>query len=107
MNVSEFIEDTVSQVLDSVMNLNQKYSDKDASVARLGSYNYKGTWSDNYITEIDFDIALEVSNEKEKNHGARVNVASILNVAGDSVKNAKESATSRVRFSLPIKFPSK
>ena len=42
MEVKEFIMETVSQILDSVDELNAKYSEKGATVASLGDYNYKG-----------------------------------------------------------------
>lgn len=107
MEVKEFINETISQILDSVDELNAKYADTGASVASLGDYNYKGKWSKNYITEVDFDIALEVVTDKETGKGGRLGVASIFSGGIESTNKRQDQSLSKVHFTLPVKFPAK
>ena len=105
MEVKDFIKETVSQILDSVSELNETYANTGSSVASLGDYNYKGQWSRHYITEVDFDIALEVVNDKESGAGGKLSVASLIAVGGDKSSKQTNQATSKVHFTLPVKFP--
>lgn len=107
MEVKDFINETISQILDSVDELNAKYADKGASIAALGNYNYKGTWRKNYVTEVDFDIALEVVTDKETGKGGRIGVASVLSGGIESTSKKQDQSVSKVHFTLPVKFPAK
>jgi len=105
MEVKEFIMETISQILDSVDELNAKYSEKGATVASLGDYNYKGKWSKHYVTEVDFDIALEVVCDKETGVGGKLSVATIVTGGAESTSRKTNQATSKVHFTLPVQFP--
>ena len=105
MEVKDFIKETVAQILDSVSELNATYAEKGTSVASLGDYNYKGKWSKHYVTEVDFDIALEVVKDKESGLGGKLNVASIIAGGGEKTSRQTNQATSKVHFILPVMFP--
>lgn len=105
MEVKEFIQQTISQILDSVDELNANYADKGASIAALGNYNYKGTWRKNYVTEVDFDIALEVVTDKESGKGGKISIASVLSAGGEATKKTQNQSVSKVHFTLPLMFP--
>lgn len=107
MEVKEFIKETISQILDSVDDLNVSYAEKGASVASLGDYNYKGTWRKNYVTEVDFDIALEVVTDKESGKGGKISIASVLSGGAESSKKEQNQSVSKVHFTLPLMFPAK
>lgn len=105
MEVKDFIKETVAQILDSVSELNETYAEKGATIASLGNYNYKGQWSKHYVTEVDFDIALEVVEDKESGVGGKLNVASIISGGGNQISKQTNQATSKVHFTLPVMFP--
>ena len=105
MEVKEFIKETVAQILDSVSELNETYAAKGASVASLGDFNYKGKWSKHYVTEVTFDIALEVVKDKESGVGGKLNVASIITGGSEKTSKQTDQATSKVHFALPVMFP--
>ena len=105
MEVKEFINETVSQILDSVDELNAKYAEKGASIASLGDYNYKNVWRKNYVTDVDFDIALEVVSDKETSKGGQLGVASVVTGGIESTNKKLDQLVSRVHFTLPVMFP--
>lgn len=105
MEVKEFIKETVAQILDSVNELNETYAAKGATVASVGDYNYKGIWSKHYVTEVEFDIALEVVNDKESDVGGKLNVASIITGGREKTNKQTNQASSKVHFTLPVMFP--
>jgi len=105
MEVKEFIKETVSQILDSVCELNDTYAEKGASVASFSEYSYKGIWSSHYVADVDFDIALEVVKDNESVGGGRLSVASIISGGGEKSFKHTDQVTSKVHFTLPIQFP--
>jgi len=107
MEVKEFINETISQILDSVDELNVKYADKGASIASLGDYKYNGLWRKNYVTDVDFDIALEVITDKETGKGGRLGIASVLSGGIESTSKQQNQSVSKVHFTLPVVFPAK
>lgn len=107
MEVKDFINETISQILESVDELNAKYADKGASIANLGNYSYKGVWRKNYVTDVDFDIAIEVVTDKESGKGGRLGVASVFTGSIESSSRKQDQSVSKVHFTLPVKFPAK
>ena len=107
MEVKEFINETISQILDSVDELNAKYAYKGASIAFLGDYNYNGLWRKNYVTDVEFDIALEVITDKGTGKGGRLGVASVLTGGIESTSKQQNQSVSKVHFTLPLMFPAK
>lgn len=107
MEIKEFIVETISQILDSVEEINSTYQDKGVKVADIGKNNYKGSWKSEYITDVDFDIAVDVLMDKETGKGARLGVASFVNGGLDSTEKKQNQITNRVHFTLPVKFPAK
>ncbi len=107
MEVKEFIQQTISQILDSVDDINATYAERGAAVASLGDYNYKGTWRKNYVTDVEFDIALEVVTDKEAGKGGKISIASVLAAGAESSKKTQNQSVSKVHFTLPLIFPAK
>lgn len=105
MEVREFIQQTISQILDSVDDLNTTYAEKGAAVASLGDYKYNGTWRKNYVTDVDFDIALEVVTDKESGKGGKISIASVISAGGEATKKTQNQSVSKVHFTLPLMFP--
>ena len=105
MEVKDFINETVSQILESVEDLNAKYSNKGASIASVGDFNYRGVWMNQYVAEVDFDIALEVVTDKTTGVGGKLGVASIIGAGADKATRKQDQSISKVHFTLPVMFP--
>ena len=91
MKLSEFVEETIGQVLDGVAAAQAKAEDMKARVAvRTDGQEY-----------VKFDVAITVT--EEGGDSASVGVAGVLR-AGREVQST-ESSVSRIQFSIPIVYP--
>lgn len=110
MKIDEFVQETITQIIEGVTKTNKTFSTQGAHVAsknmRGGDivYHKEGNVV-KCVVMVDFDIAVTVSQKDEKNKGmgASLKVASSGFGAnfgkGGSTENQQ---TSRVRFSLPL-----
>ena len=110
MKINEFIQETISQIVEGVANVNKSFSTQDIYIAskdmRGGNvvYHKKGNIV-KCVVMVDFDIAVAVSHKDEKNKGvgANLKVAS-FGFDADFTKGGsnEDQQTSRIKFSLPL-----
>lgn len=94
MDIKEFISQTLTQIIDGVVNAQNQTCKTNAVVVSAG---------DNYI-KVDFDIAVTVVEGKETGGKAGISVWSIG--AGVTGKTESSSSTvSRIKFEIPIGLP--
>ena len=110
MKISEFIKETLTQIIQGVSDTNEKFETKGAYVASKDVsggnviHRKEGSVLKNVVM-VDFDIAVTVSQKNEKNKGikADLKVASFgvsADFGGDNSTEKQE--ISRVKFSLPL-----
>lgn len=110
MEINEFIQETITQIVEGVARTNETFSTQGAYIA---SKDVRGgdivcRKEGNIVKSVvlvDFDIAVTVSqkDEKSKGIGASLKVASFGFDADFSKGGSNENQqTSRVRFKLPL-----
>lgn len=112
MELKEFIKSTISQIAESVDELNEEFEGKKVVVnptspngirnipnisTHYGSYN---------ITNVDFDLSVSVES-KEDSAGKVGVVASIVGLGVSSSEGHVQHSESKVRFTIPVMLPSK
>ncbi|MDE6410633.1 MAG: hypothetical protein K2K81_10395 [Muribaculaceae bacterium] len=125
MDLKDYVKEVISQISEAVTEINGNVSDNYVTVQRAivnpsfgeiqdfkghllcilskteySSGNSKIT-SMCKITEVDFDVTLSASSKSDK--GGKID----LKVLGGGITNGDESSTTnRVKFTLPVLFPS-
>lgn len=115
MELKEFIKESLSQIIDAVKEMQEKYKDTNVVICpdniqevKSGLYildenEYNNYSSRSKVQNIDMDIAISVT-EKEGNKSG-LGIAKIIN-AGISSENAQRNESiSKIKFSIPIVLP--
>ncbi|MDO4210076.1 MAG: hypothetical protein Q4E44_10485 [bacterium] len=58
-----------------------------------------------YVTDVDFDIAINVQKSNTQEGGGGIEILSVLNVGKKGSSENTNSSTSRIKFSLPLALP--
>jgi hypothetical protein len=116
MELKEFITETLSQIIDGVSEVQEKYRDKNVLICpddiqgANGDYHIEDSRCYEYYTRktkvqfIDMDIAITVT-EKDGNKSG-IGIAKFIN-AGISSENIQQNeSVSKINFSIPIVLPS-
>lgn len=113
MELKEFITETISQIIDGVLEVQKKYKDQNVLInpdCYRGSDNeYALPPKSGYyipaprVQHIDMDIALSVTENSGKKSG--IGIAKIINAGVSSESTAQNSTISKVRFNIPICLP--
>ncbi len=110
MEISEFIKETLVQIIQGVSNTNEEFETQGAYVASKdvsGSnviHRKEGSVLKNVVM-VDFDIAVTVSQKNGKNKEIRADLkVASFGVSADLGGNnfAENQEISRVKFSLPL-----
>lgn len=112
MELKDFIKETISQIAESVNELNELMPEKlivnPETTMGIGKLPNVET-SDGYyrnIINVDFDLVLTEENEAGS-HGKIGVFASVLSVGGSTEEGSKNKAENKIKFSLPVVMPSK
>ena len=106
MEIKEFIHETISQILDSVSYLNEEYKDKGARIATVdNTHKHDGAWTNKCITDVVFDISLEVITDNESGAGGKLGIAHVFSAGAQTSNKEQNQSVSKVHFSIPIVFP--
>ena len=94
MDIKEFVAETLSQIVDGVVDAQQRTSEKKAAIVPYNKYDQK----------VCFDVAVTVVENKETTGKAGITVWSIGGgVSGKS--ETSRSTVSRIKFEIPIDLP--
>ncbi len=115
MDLKSFVADTITQIAEGIKLAQERTRDLGAYVSPRMADQEKlaGKHAHAPIAQkIDFDIALEVLEETQKQDGTKheggLRVA-VVHVGGDSrestSRTGREATTSRIKFTIPVRWP--
>ena len=58
-----------------------------------------------YVSNVDFDVAINIQDSQSKTGGANIEVFSVLNIGGKGEKGLIDTSTNRIKFTLPLALP--
>lgn len=112
MELKEFVKETIVQVVEGIDEANVALWEKTAFVASANLQTNKTFQStvdkdgrQHYVTDVEFDVAINVQNTETKEGRGKVEILTVLNVGGKGSCENTSSSTSRIRFSLPLALP--
>lgn len=113
MELKDFISETLSQIIDGVSEVQEKYKTKNVLInpdkieGANGEYYISGRSSSHIhttlIQNIQMDVAITATEGNENKVG--IGVAKILNIGTSKETNAQNTTLSRIKFSIPISLP--
>lgn len=113
MDLKDFVKETLIQISSGV-------KEAQNTVRELGGYANPAARvlpkesDQSHLTQIesgqnvfmiDFDVAINVSEEGETGAEAKLKVASFLNVGGSGKSGTSSSTTNRISFKVPLALP--
>lgn len=103
MQLEEFVQSAIQQIARGVSNASE-------DVARLGGrvnpHDHIASSSRSpRLTNIDFDVALVVTESQQSEAGARLSVINVLSLGGKTQGNDVYQQTSRVKFTVAVELP--
>jgi len=113
MKLSEFVQQTIEEIVTGVENANETIKEKGAEVAtgRMDMSSSTGkvardSISNETIHFVVFDVSVLAENEEGGSGGTGIIVGPIA--LGAKIKNQqKDSSVNKIRFSIPLLLPNK
>ncbi len=109
MDLKEFTKQTLVQIVEGALEANNTLSDLGARVIseapnKAEKYLSKGLYYENSINviDVDFDVAITITESDGANGGAGLKVASFLNLGGSTESKTENQIISRVKYTLPL-----
>lgn len=111
MNVKDFIEKTLTQVVEGVNNAKSNIKDSGAvisskNVRPLREGTTYNTSTGDLVNLVEFDIAVTINEKDTDGVNAGIKVVG-LSLGGGLEKEIQNQTVSRIKFSVPLTFPSK
>jgi hypothetical protein len=116
MDLKDFIRESLVQIVGGIQEANDALKNTDAIVNPNGIVAYStGAKAFGRIGKqlqergslvhlVSFDVALLAETEKQTGGGLKISIASI-GVGADGNKNESRSTESRIKFEIPVKYP--
>jgi hypothetical protein len=109
MDLKEFIELTLIQIVDGVQDANKKVTE---SGARISSKNVRPTKESQFfnfvesklVNNIEFDVAVTTTENDNANGCAGIKIAGI-NIGGGIENQTSNQTVSRIKFNIPLQLP--
>ncbi|WP_421257751.1 hypothetical protein [Aeromonas sp. 600886] len=103
MQLEEFVQSAIQQIARGVSNA----SDNVASLGgRVNPHDHIASSSRSpRLTNIDFDVALVVTESQQSEARARLSVINVLSLGGKTQGNDVYQQTSRVKFTVAVELP--
>ena len=108
MELQEFVEQSLVQIATGVKNAQDKLNCKDfktfinpSDIVENPVYGYR---IENKPQDIEFDVAVTISEEKTTKGGIMV-AAGILGLGSGGQSRTENESISRIKFKIPILFP--
>lgn len=107
MDLKEFTKQTLVQIVGGAQEANEVLADTGARVISKAPYNakrYLDSGGSNYtnVIEVDFDVAISVTELEGANGGGGLKVASLLSFGGGVENKSENQTVSRVKYTLPL-----
>lgn len=107
MRIDEFVSQTLSQIVRGVVDAQGAVDDDGAEInpsVPSGKAGHFDTGTGTHIQDVEFDIAVTVSESEKSGAGLRVGVPWIGgDVAGGS--DRQSSTVNRIKFTVPVRLP--
>jgi alpha-D-ribose 1-methylphosphonate 5-triphosphate diphosphatase PhnM len=113
MKLSEFIEDTLTEIVKGVESAQKNVSDTNAEIAPSGlvkfsndqlPYLYKS--GRGIVNIVEYDVAVETSGEDSTKAGIGIVMAAI-GAGAQAATSDKSSNIHRIKFTVPLLLPGK
>jgi hypothetical protein len=117
ITLKDFVRETLSQIVEGVNEFTEQKAEvgattyprmtsmiAEADMEKVGVI-FAGFGPDkgaNYVTKIDFDIAISATDTETAAAGGGIRVLSLLRADGSLETQTANAAVSRVRFTLPL-----
>lgn len=112
MELKEFIQETLVQIVESVVTAREKIVESGGDVNPVGGYfdqkslgTRQWNWKRGATEIVEFDVALTSSDTDEKKAGIGVFLGGI-GIGSKVTEEVACSSMSRIKFSVPILLPS-
>ena len=109
MELKDFIKSTITQIKESVEELNEEFEEGIAIVNPLYAKSLNrsmiGRTGAN-VTDIDFDLSLSVT-ETDGKEGKIGIMSSIIGMGASSKSDNQNISTNRIQFTIPVMLPYK
>lgn len=109
MELKEFIKETITQIVEGVVEAQRQIATHGAEInpkkvefKEAGQYNYHNNGKPHYV---EFDVGLTSTQKSGSTEGIGVFLGSI-SLGKKNDDGAEHSAVSRIKFSLPLVLPS-
>lgn len=103
MELKDFIQETLCQITDGIIQSQTVLKDKGALVAPEGyQFNGRGTVGNDFavVEEVNFEIAIGATSQNNSKGGLKTPIIEV--VLG---KSSKDEANNKVSFSVPLVYP--
>ncbi len=127
MNLQDFIKETITQIAESVVDIQKHFDDKgiDAIVnprefqdvkegdfaGRFKPLGYNKNTGDSYpndfyrlVDAVEFDVAVTVESDSKKAVGGKLKVFD-MGIGADGSEASKQANVSKVKFKIPLVMP--
>jgi hypothetical protein len=111
MDLKDFIKSTISQIAESVEELNNEFQERQvvvnpSSINGINNVPTLQTHTRAYnITNIDFDLSVSVENNEGSS--AKVGVfANVIGIGASATEGKNSQSVSKVKFTIPVMLPS-
>lgn len=113
MDLKDFVKETLVQIVKGIDEANEELKSSTAFMASSNVSSGGSPWkytkdkdgSYHYVTDVDFDVAVDVKETKTSEKGGGVEVLSIVSFGGKGEKEKESNSTHRVKFVLPLALP--
>ncbi|WP_455674786.1 hypothetical protein [Phocaeicola sp.] len=109
MELKEFIENTLVDIVEGVKSAQERCNTQDVQISPGKVEN--GTYSKDYgIQKVEFNVVLgmDTGNEKTSKGALQVILSNIgIGISSDDVNMHRNSEQTTVHFTVPIKLPTK
>jgi hypothetical protein len=122
MELKDFIKSSLCQIAEAILEANEELGGTDAVVnpTRMQTHTnnsqaYGRTVKDEddtylsktrIVEKVEFDVSVTTDAETQANGGVKISIASVSLKAGGQ-SNDKAGSESRIKFSIPMVFPSR
>jgi hypothetical protein len=105
MDLETFIAETLRQIVKGVKTAQQHEDCKGASINPIDPRPGHPHGQVVRVKEIEFDVAVTVSEGSERQGKGNIGVASILGIGGHASSTSANSSVSRIKFAVPLILP--
>ncbi|TSA39615.1 hypothetical protein D4R30_00825 [archaeon] len=104
MDLETFIAETLRQIVKGVRTAQQH---EDCKGATINPPTAPGQNHRLLVKQIEFDVALTVSEGSEKQGKGNIGIASVFGIGGQANSTTASSSVSRIKFEVPVVLPIK